>query len=159
MSGFLGYNASFMLDFVVVALLIVVPALGVGIVLVKKKRFKAHSRVMIGLGSVLLGVVLFFELDMRLHGGIDGIASNAGRLANVQTPFFLVLLYVHLFFAVSCCILWGFTLRGAIKRFDLRDPSPGTYSPIHIRLARASVISIVLVAITGLMVYYFAFIN
>ena len=53
--GFLGNDASFMLDFVVCALLLVVPILAGSIYLVKfRQRFELHKKLQILLGVVLL---------------------------------------------------------------------------------------------------------
>jgi uncharacterized membrane protein YozB (DUF420 family) len=156
-SGFLGFGASFMLDFVLVSLILVVPVVLLGIFFAKNKSYKKHSRVMFLLSFVLLVVVTLFEVDIRLHDGIDGIAKAAGKESNVQTPFFVILLYVHLFFALSCCVLWSGTVWGAWKNFYWKEPAPNSYGAIHRKRVWISLFFLLAVVITGIMVYYFAF--
>ena len=53
--GFLGYQSTFMLDFVVTALTLIVPALSVSVFLVKVRRnYVAHRNLQLVLGGVLL---------------------------------------------------------------------------------------------------------
>ncbi len=158
MSGFLGFGASFMLDFVMVSLILVVPIVLLGIFLAKNKIYKTHSRLMFSFSFLLLLVILIFELDIRLHGGIQGIAEAAGRGTHVQTLFFLILLYVHFFFSISCCVFWGGTLLGACKNFYWPSPLPTSYSVIHRKRAWVSLFFLFGVVVTGMMVYYFAFV-
>ena len=54
-NGFLGFNASFMLDFVVCALVAVVPTILFSLYLVKvKKNYTAHRNVQLALAVILL---------------------------------------------------------------------------------------------------------
>ncbi|PCJ62828.1 MAG: DUF420 domain-containing protein [Planctomycetota bacterium] len=157
MSGFFPYQATFMLDLVVVALLAVVPILVYGVILARLKKYALHARVMTGLGIVVLVVVVLFEVDMRLHGSIKQIMIDAGR-EDAYTSGFFTLLCIHIFFSVSTCAIWFWTIYKAIKKFGLKNTQPNEYSSTHKKLAILAIIDIVCVAVTGLMVYYFAFI-
>ena len=125
--GFLGYDASFMLDFVVCSLILVVPWLLFSLYLVKfQRKYKLHRTLQVLLGLILLVAVTAFEVDMRLHGGWEKIVNksqasprlNAEEIASVQT-----VLYVHLVFAISTPFLWIATLYLAWKRFA-KPPVP-----------------------------------
>lgn len=159
--GFLGYKTSFMLDAVVCALLTVVPALLYSIYLVKyQHRFHLHKKLQVILGVVLLLTVGAFEVDLQIvHGGWENIvAKRVVPLTADQFSFVQILLWIHLVFAVSTPVLWGFTLGYAIKRFP-SPPVPGDHSPLHKKLAWASTIDITLTSVTGLIFYYFAFVT
>ncbi|PCJ58985.1 MAG: hypothetical protein COA79_11540 [Planctomycetota bacterium] len=158
MDGFLPYKATFMLDMVVLALLAVVPILLYGIWLAKKKEYSSHAKVMTSLGLIVLFVVILFELSMIYHGGIEKIMENAER-SHAHTNNFLILKYIHIFFSTSTCFIWFLTIYQAIKRFGIKDPKPNDYSKRHKTLAIIGILDIFCVAITGLLVYYFAFIN
>lgn len=158
MSGFLPFKATFMLDFVLVALILVVPILIFGLVQAHKKNYTLHAKTMVFLGGLVLLVVAAFEIDMRLHGGISAIMENAGRKA-ADTPFFNQLLNIHLFFAISTCILWIYTTIMAIKKFGLSNPQPNSYSKTHKILGKLTTLDVVGVAITGAMVYFYAFVK
>ena len=60
-NGFLGYQTTFMLDFVVCALVLIVPLLLWSLWLVKfRRRYVVHKRLQITLGIVLLIAVTAF---------------------------------------------------------------------------------------------------
>jgi putative membrane protein len=156
--GFLGYPASFMLDVVVCSLAIVVPTLIFSLYAVKVRRnYALHKRLQITLGIVLLVAVGLFEIDMRLQGGFEQILKKRPRpLSRQELTFFEQVLLVHLGFAVSTVILWGATLRLALKRIPI-PPAPSPHSPLHKFLGWLSAIDITLTSATGLMVYYYGF--
>ena len=77
-TGFLGYQTTFMLDFVVCALILIVPLLLWSLWLVKvKKNFRAHMRMQLALGIILLVAVSAFEIDVQMvHGGWENIVGQ-----------------------------------------------------------------------------------
>ncbi|HLJ11480.1 MAG TPA: DUF420 domain-containing protein [Planctomycetaceae bacterium] len=158
-NGFLGYNASLMLDVVVCALVIVVPALFVSLYAVKVRRnYRLHKTMQIMLGLVLLTAVGLFEVDMRMQGGIDGILAKRSRLLTAdELASFYRLLYVHLFFAVSTVCLWTVTLTLALRRMP-SPPAPCAHSRLHKPLGWLSAADITLTSVTGLLVYYYGFV-
>jgi uncharacterized membrane protein YozB (DUF420 family) len=157
--GFLGYKASLMLDVVVCALVVVVPTLVFSLYAVKIRRnYRLHKALQITLGVILLGAVGLFEIDMRVHGGIDGILAKRSRpLSQGELASFNTLLYVHLFFAVSTVLLWATTLVLAVKRMPT-PPAPCDHSRLHKRLGWLAATDITLTSVTGLMVYYYGFV-
>ncbi|MCA9079871.1 MAG: DUF420 domain-containing protein [Planctomycetaceae bacterium] len=158
--GFLGNDASFMLDFVVVALVLVVPVLLYSLFVVKvQHKYGLHKFLQIALGAILLVAVLAFEVDMRLHGGWEQIINKdpaAPRLSEAQLADVRQVLYVHLIFAISTPFLWGTTLVLALKRFG-KPPIPGAHSRLHKTLGWLSVLDLVATSATGLWFYYVAF--
>ena len=103
-NGFLGYPTTFMLDFVVCALALVVPLLLWSLWLVKfRRRYVAHKRLQIALGIILLLAVTAFEVDVQMvHGGWENIVAKqqlsldalTAKISSVR-PYLLV----HLGFA------------------------------------------------------------
>jgi len=157
--GFLGYNATLMLDVVACALAVVVPTLLFSLFAVKiRHNYRTHKALQISLGIALLVIVGLFEIDMRLHGGIDGILAKRSRLLTApERDSFNTLLYIHLFFAISTVVLWATTLVLALKRMP-NPPAPCNHSLLHKRLGWLSAIDITLTSVTGLMVYYYGFV-
>lgn len=147
-----------MLDVVVCALIVVVPTLLFSLYAVKIRRnYGLHKALQVTLGVVLLAAVGLFEVDMRLHGGIDGILAKRSRpLSPEELGSFKGLLYVHLFFAVSTVVLWAVTLGLALKKFS-SPPGPGEHSRLHKVLGWFSAVDITATAVTGLLVYYYGF--
>ena len=111
-NGFLGNPTSFMLDFVVCALAVLVPLLLYSLFVVKKqKKYTLHRNLQVVLGVVLLIAVSAFEVDMQwVQGGWENVMGKqldtlgeeglASKIAAVRK-----VLHIHLLFAVStpCC--------------------------------------------------------
>ena len=139
--GFLGYEASLMLDVVVVSLVVVVPLLGLSLGLVRvRKNYRLHRRLQVLLGAILLIAVTLFEIDMRLSGGFWQMSKDDST------------------FAISTVGLWAVTLGLAHRRFLGDDPVPGDHSRLHRRLGWLSTLDITATAVTGLLVYYYGFV-
>jgi hypothetical protein len=157
--GFLGYRSTFMLDFVVTALVLIVPVLLVSLYLVKVKRnYAAHKTLQLILAAVLVVAVIAFEIDIRAHGGWREIVTSARTLSDEQLETVRQTLNVHLVFAISTPLLWGVTIALALKRIP-QPPAPCEHSRLHKTLGWLSVIDLVLTSATGLLFYYRAFIE
>ena len=160
-NGFLGYDSSFMLDVVVCALALVVPALLWSLYEVKfRRRFTLHRNLQITLGVVLLIAVAAFEVDMQLvHGGWENVVNKPGRsprVSGTELETVRTVLAVHLVFAISTPLLWAVTLVLAWRKFP-NPPQPGPHSRLHKTLGWLSTADITLTSITGLAFYYMAF--
>lgn len=159
--GFLGYDASFMLDFVVSALVLIVPVLLYSIYVVKFRRdFILHRNLQLALGLTLLVAVAAFEIDTQwIHGGWEKIVNKnpeAPRLTGTALDHVRTVLRIHLVFAVSTPILWAVTIVLALIRFP-QPPVPNSHSRLHRTLGWLSVVDIVATSLTGLWFYYAAF--
>jgi hypothetical protein len=151
-----------MLDVVVCALVLVVPALIWTVSQAKiSRRYRLHRNGQIVLATVLLAAVALFELDMRLQGGWETIVNRDPanpRLSGAALDQVRMLLYVHLCFAITTPILWAVTIGYALRRFS-KPPAPGAHSPLHKTLGWLSVVDLVLTSVTGLAFYYAAFVK
>jgi hypothetical protein len=161
--GFLGNDASFMLDVVVTALVGIVPVLLYSLYVVRyRRRYVLHRNLQLALGLILLVAVTAFEVDMQwVHGGWRNIVNknpDAPRLTGAEFDFVYRVLRVHLLFAISTPVLWGITLIMAWRNFR-RPPVPGEHSRLHKTLGWLSVIDILGTSLTGLWFYYLAFIQ
>jgi len=158
--GFLGHDASLMLDVVVCALVLVVPTLLMSIYLVKfRQQFLWHRNIQVALGVVLLVAVGAFEIDIRMHGGWEAIVNRPGsepRLVGADLEYVRHVLWVHLIFAISTPLLWIATIVLALKRFP-SPPMPNEHSALHKKLGWISAIDITITSLTGLYWYYIAF--
>jgi len=161
-NGFLGHNASLMLDVVVTALVLIVPTLLFSLYTVKFRRnFALHKKLQITLGVVLLLTVSAFEVDMQvIHGGWENIVHKPEdpiRLTKNDLDFVRNVLHVHLLFAISTPLFWILTISLALKKFP-NPPAPCGHSRVHKILGWISAIDITLTSVTGLTFYYFAFV-
>lgn len=162
-TGFLGYQTTFMLDFVVVALALIVPLLLLSLWLVRfRRRYAAHMRLQLILGLVLLVAVSAFEIDVQMvHGGWQNIVAQQNlspELLQSKISDVRPWLYVHLVFAISTPFLWLTTTILAVRRFGW-NPTPGLHSRVHRVLGWASTVDITLTSVTGLLFYYVAFVR
>lgn len=152
-NGFLPTRATFMLDLVAVAMVIVVPLLAWSIRQVKvHKNYALHGRVQLILGTLLLAAVMLFEIDMRINGWRH-LAQPSRFYGNWLNP----VLYVHLFFAIATTILWIWTIIGALRGFP-KPPAPNAYSIRHKNIAIFAAIGMFCTAITGWVFYIMAFV-
>jgi hypothetical protein len=161
-NGFLGFDASFMLDVVACALVLVVPWLLFSIFTVKVQRnYTFHKNLQLALAVVLVLAVGAFEVDMQfIHGGWENIVNKnpeAPRRSAEEMAKILTVLYVHLGFAVTTPVLWAVTIALALKRFPT-PAGPSAHSPLHKTLGWLSAIDLTLTSATGLLFYYLAFI-
>ena len=162
-NGFLGYPTTFMLDFVVCALMLIVPLLLWSLWLVKfRRRFLTHKRLQIALGIILRVAVTAFEVDVQMvHGGWENIVARqelTPELLTAKINDVRPWLRVHLLFAVTTPLLWIVTMTLALLRFR-NPPIPGPHSRLHKILGWASTIDITLTSVTGLLFYYIAFVK
>ncbi len=155
MHGFLPTRATFMLDFVFVAMFAVLPVLAFSIRLVKRRRYELHKRIQITLAVVLLVAVTAFEIDLNY------ITKDWRPLAE-PSPYFAsgwvdYSLWIHLVFAVPTPLLWTFVIVQALRKFP-RPVGPNEYSRRHARWAWLATTWMVLTAVTGWIFYYLAFV-
>lgn len=159
--GFLGFRTSLMLDAVVCALVLVVPAIVASLYLVKvRKNYTAHRNIQLGLAAVLLLAVAAFEIDMQLvQGGWEEVvAKREVKLTDVQLASVRQVLWIHLVFAVSSPVLWAVTITLALRRIP-KPPAPCPHSRLHAKLGWLSTIDLTLTSVTGLWFYYVAFVQ
>lgn len=158
MDGFLGTRASLMLDVVALAMLVLVPVLAFSIYQVKVRRnYSLHKAIQLTLGGVLLVAVTLFEVDVRLHGWRDRAAASPYASHEGSTDWVMVVLTVHLFFAVSSAVLWVLVIVRALRNFP-SPPVPGPHSAWHRRWAKIAAIDMTCTAVTGWVFYWLAFV-
>lgn len=155
MNGFLPTRATFMLDFVFVAMFAVLPVLAFSIRLVKRRHYGWHKRLQIALALVLLVAVTAFEIDLNL------ITKDWRPLAEAS-PYYASRwvdwsLWIHLCFAVPTPLLWIAVIVQALRKFP-DPPAPNHYSRRHARWGWAATIGMTMTAVTGWVFYYLAFV-
>lgn len=153
--GFLGTRASLMLDVVFLAMFAVMPVLIWSIWLVKyRQRYTLHKRIQLALAAVLAVAVTGFELDMRINGW---------QHRAVESPYFhngglvFVVLYVHLFFAITTTALWIIVIVRALRGFPV-PAAPSPHSSSHLVWAKLAALDMGLTAFTGWIFYWLAFV-
>jgi len=158
--GFLGYQTSFMLDAVVVALVLVVPVLLYSLFAVKiRKQYTVHRNLQVALAITLLAAVMAFEVDLHwIQGGWLNVVNKGRSLSVDQLAFIRRMLRIHLIFAGSTPFVWAVTIAMALKKFP-NPPKPSAHSRVHKVFGWISVVDLVMTSITGLIFYYIAFVR
>lgn len=152
MPGFLpSSRGSFLLDFIVVAMALVVPILGFSVFSVKmKKNLGLHRSIQIVLGVVLGLAIVAFELDMRINGW---------RHLAEPSPYYNSLVFpsliVHLGLSIPTLGLWTYTIIMALKHSINRSHNAARLQ--HKKLGRWSAYAMIGTAVTGWIFYWFAF--
>lgn len=156
-SGFLptARPASFMFDFVSLAMLAVTPILAYSIYIVKRHRnYRRHKQLQVGLTTVLAVAVLLFEIDIRLDRSWWERATQSPFYRNgILGPF----LWFHLAIAVSTTALWAITFVKAVRGFSA-PPAPGPHSSAHRAWAKYAAFGMYATAVTGWTFYWMAFV-
>ncbi len=154
--GFLGTRAPLTIDALFVAMFFVVVVLAWSVYQVKfRRRYRLHKWTQLVLGSVLLIIVILFEIDIRMHGWES---RAAGAIGGEPASVVWIALYVHLLFAVTSVILWPTVIFLALRNFP-NPPAPGPHSRIHVPLARLAAMDMVMTSLTGWAFYWLAFVS
>jgi putative membrane protein len=153
--GFLPTRATFMLDFVFVAMFAVLPILAFSIRLIKRRQYAWHKRIQIALAIVLLVAVTAFEIDLNF------ITKNWRPLAE-PSPYYAsgwvdYSLWIHLMFAVPTPFLWITVIVQALRKFP-NPAAPNAHSRQHTRWGWLAAAGMAMTAITGWIFYYLAFV-
>jgi uncharacterized membrane protein YozB (DUF420 family) len=154
-NGFLGTRASFMLDAVCLGMILVLVILGWSIRQVKFRRnYQLHKRVQLFLAGLLVVVLTAFEIDIRLHGWQE---RAAGELGGTPARSVFLVLWIHLFFAITTLGLWVVVISRALKRFP-SPPQPNQHSAFHRRWGKLAALDMLLTTVTGWIFYVMAFV-
>jgi uncharacterized membrane protein YozB (DUF420 family) len=144
-------RASFILDFIALAMAGVIPVMLVSLYQVRqRKNYTLHKRIQMLLGVVLGVAILVFELDMRLYGW---------RQYAEPSPYYDTLvipsLIVHLVFAIPTLFLWIYTIFMAL-RHRISETS-GKYRFQHKLFGRLSAYAMIGTTLTGWLFFWLAF--
>ena len=154
MQGFIPFSrAGFMLDFVTVAMLLVLPLVVWGVRAVKvHKNYTLHKRIFLTTGAILFVTVIAFELDMRINGW-----RHLATPSPYYDTYLFPALYTHLFFAINTTALWVVTIIKAVRNIP-NPPTPCAYTVKHKKISRWAVRFIFCTAFSGWVFYYLAFV-
>ena len=146
-----------MLDLVLLAMIALVPLLGLSIRFAKQRKYSLHKRIQLTLGVILLVAVAAFEIEMRVFGWKERAAESPywhGESWRDPVHYSLI---AHLFFAVPTAILWILVTVRAMRNFP-RPPEPGSHSPFHRFWAPLAAFEMLMTAVTGWVFYWLAFV-
>ena len=152
--GFLGTRADILMDTVVVALALIVPALLFSWRKARAGEYSLHKRLQVTLFSALAVAIILFEIDLRMSGGIYEMTAGsrfAGTLLHHGSIWF------HVALSIATAAIWIWLFVASLRRFP-SPPVPATFSPTHRRWGRLAMIGMGLTGITGLELYVVGFV-
>lgn len=147
-----------MLDLVVVAMAVLLPALAISIGLVRiGRRYAVHKRIQVALASLLAVTIVLFEIDLRFFTDWRERAALSPYYAPGTWNAVSWSLTIHLLFAVPTALLWAAVVIQALRRFP-SPPAPGAYSLAHRRWGWLAAGFMAMTAATGWVFYWLAFV-
>ncbi len=153
--GFLPNRASLMLDFVFLAMLVVLPIQAFSFWIVKyQRKLVAHRSLQVGTAAVLLVTVLAFEIDMQIFTDWRALAKDSRFY---DSGWVDRLLWIHLAFAIPTPFVWGWVIFAAIKNFTWQV-TINEYASKHRQWGRVAALFLMMTSITGWVFYLAAFV-
>jgi len=153
-AGFFGTKAPLFMD-IVTFIVVLLPLLVYGsIFLAIKKQLKWHKITQVALFVITLLVVLFFEVGVRIDGGIQKYLTYT----DVSDGLVIGFLILHIAIATGAMVVWGRLIYLSFKA-EKAGELPGRFSETHRRMTWVTNIAIVLMSLTGWGVYYLLFMN
>jgi putative membrane protein len=154
-SGFLPARGSFMLDLVTVAMFVVSILLIYSVYLAKSKRnYRGHRAIQITLASVLLIVIIAFEIDIRF---LTDWRAQAEKSAYYSSGWVDRVLIIHLSFAIPTLFIWIAIVWLALAKMGA-DFSNHAHRQFHRRLGWLGTIFMLMTAVTGWIFYWVSFV-
>ncbi len=158
-TGFLPWRGPFMIDVIVVAMALVLIALGSSLFLVKyRQKYRRHKITQLCLAGGLLFLLVFFEIDIqfvenwRERADLSPYYDAAGGSGLV-----IYALWIHLLFATTTLALWLLVILRALNQFP-NPPRPNQHSAYHSRWGTVAAIDMALTAVSGWTFYFLAFV-
>lgn len=145
-----------MLDFVVLAMVLVSVVLLVSIYLVRSKSlYQTHKTIQTLLAVVLLATIVAFEIDIQF-------VKPYWRDVAKASPFFESgwvdrSLWIHLMFAVPTPFFWAYLIVGSYRNMGATFENH-SYRNRHRKLGWIGTILMLLTAITGWIFYWVSFV-
>ncbi len=147
-------RAPFIIDLLECSMFFVLALMSYSIYLVKiKKKYQLHKRIQILISCLLLVVIVFFEIDIRLHGW-----RQYAEISPYYPGMVFLSLFIHIIFATLTLVFWSLTIYHGIKFFDFKNPRPNEYSMRHKKIGKISAVLLFITTITGTIFFYLAFV-
>ena len=142
------------MDLVLVAFVVILPALVYSWRLARGKRYADHKRWQLTIFTLLVVAVALFELDLRQSGGIFALTAESQYSG---TLFLQSLIYGHTAVAIASALIWVTLVGLSLAKFD-SPPAPNSFSGIHRNLGRAGMITMALSGLSAIPLYVVGFV-
>ena len=153
MIGGLFPNTDILIDVVNISFIVIVPTLIFSWLKVRNGEYGLHKKVQLGLFAVLFVVVILFEADLRMRGGIFKMVEQS-QFAG--TAFLNGLIWFHMFASITTSLIWIGLVAFSLWKFA-NPPMPNSFSGTHKLFGKIGMIDMILTGITGVMLYVLGF--
>ena len=152
-AGFLGTRAPLYMDMVTIFFGLLPFLVGFSILLVIKKKYRAHFQSQGLLFILTMVMVVVFETGVRLDGGFNHYMQGSSLSYTAVFTF----LIVHIIIALITVVVWGATIYNAMRIYVKEGPR-ASYFIKHQKHGRWLFIGITLTATMGVSLYPMLFI-
>ena len=151
--GFLGTQAPFFMDFVMLVVALLPLLIGLGIVLAWRGVYGVHRVYQWLVFVVSVIVVGWFEYGVRVRGGFGDIVQSS------TLPKYLItgVLIFHIAVSILTIIAWVRTLIAAERAYEIRN-LPGGHTLPHRRQGWQTAIGVFLTSLSGIWIYLLLFV-
>lgn len=150
-----GARCDVLMDIVVVSMFIILPLLWYSVQKVRKDRnYRLHKNIQLTMFSILFVVVVLFEYDMKVNGGIFEMVKGS---AYEGTFFLNFIIYFHVFLSITISLIWIILIILSLKKFG-KNPRPGKFSKTHRFWGKIGMSDMALTCVTGMLVYIYGFV-
>lgn len=158
MGGFLGTRADFLSDLLILALGVIVPALGVGYVYGRQRKVRMHRAIMIAVFAVVILYVIVYETHFLLAGGLAYLES----FIRVDRTTYYAQLAIHVAVAAVALVLGGRIIARANRQLIRKDDRlafAAQEATLHVRRGYWELGLLLVTVLTGLVSYYYTFVR
>ena len=151
--GFLGTQAPFFMDFVMLVVALLPLLIGLGIVLARRSAYGAHRVYQWLVFIVSVVVVGWFEYGVRVGGGFHDFVQSS------TLPKYLLwgVLIFHIAVSILTIVWWVHTLIAAERAYAIHN-LPGGHTLPHRRQGWQTAIGVFLTSLSGIWVYLLLFV-
>ena len=151
--GFLGTRGDILMDLVILAFFIILPALLYSWQKARSGNYQQHKFSQLSLFIVLTVAVILFEADLTVSGGIFQLTKES---AYAGTTMLNSLIYGHTIVAILTSFIWIGLIVFSLKRFD-KPPKPNHFSQAHRFWGTAGMLTMIVTGVSAFPLYYYGF--
>ena len=141
--GFLGTQAPFYMDVITLYFGVLPFLMGSAIYMAVKKNYTLHKRMNLTIYAVTLGIVVLFEVGVRISGGFAYFVQSS----NATYSFMITFLFFHILVAFISVVAYTLLTYKTVTKLQN-----------HRKFGKLVYLGMTVTSITGVMIYYFLFI-
>jgi uncharacterized membrane protein YozB (DUF420 family) len=150
--SFLGQRGDALIDIGMLSIVAVVPVLVWSWALARGRNWVMHKRVQLTTAIVLGIVVVLFEVDLNMKGGVFVMTATSPYAGTTLLNGWI---WIHTGFAISSTVVWLFLVIASLIKFP-SPPLPAAF-PTHRYFGRLGMILMLGSGVTAIPMYYYGF--